>query len=113
MELPTAWLLAFLGSICAFIIAAANGKSGLSKRIETEVSRMLPKNASLLTARYAGMLVIGVFSAAYTLFIIQPVDFPNVFGGSIAAAAAIETFPGSPKNHEDDSGSPKNHEDDS
>lgn len=90
------WAIAYLAAIMSLLIATANGKSGLSRRMELVVARYLPQKSHRLLIRYTALLLIGLFAAAYTILGIKASGYQSIFASAISSTFAIELLPGTP-----------------
>jgi hypothetical protein len=88
------WLLAYSAATLSLLIATANGKSGLSQRMEPVMARYLPKRSPEIIIRYAALLITGLFAAAYTIFGVKAPDARGIFASALTSTLAIELFPG-------------------
>lgn len=88
------WLIAYFAATLSLLIATANGKSGLSKRMEPVVARYLPSRSPRLMIRYAALLLTGLFAAAYTILGVKASGYQSIFASALSSTLAIELFPG-------------------
>lgn len=88
------WMLAFSAAVIALLVATANDKSGLSKRLEPVIAHYLPDNTQVIVIRYIALLVTGLFAAAYTLFVVHASENQAVFASALTSTMAVELFPG-------------------
>jgi hypothetical protein len=91
-------MLAFCAAILSLLIATANGKSGLSERMEMVIARYLPESSPDIAIRYGALLITGAFAAAYTIWGVKASDLQAVFASALSSTIAIELFPGSMRN---------------
>lgn len=94
MDSLAKWVLAFFAAVLSLLVATANGKSGLSARMEGVIARYLPEKSPALMIRYIALLITGLFAAAYTILGVHASDLQSVFASALSSTIAIELFPG-------------------
>jgi hypothetical protein len=94
MDVPIKeWVLAFSAAILSLLIATANGRSGLSVKMERVIVRYLPPSSPEIMVRYVALLITGLFAAAYTILGVRPSNYQAIFASALSSTIAIELFP--------------------